>query len=82
MGMKAHAGNEAARNGQRLLVTIGGHAGGGRKIGEVDFGPARRIRRERVTLDWYDYLFLGKQNQFANGKAGPDLRDGREQVAR
>ena len=35
-----HAGNPAARAGQHLLVTIGGHAGGGSHIGTVDFGPA------------------------------------------
>jgi hypothetical protein len=66
MGLKDHAGNEAARAGQRLVVGIGGHAGGGRKIGAVDFGPAAAAYDEdNVTLDWYDYLFLGKQNQFA-----------------
>lgn len=69
MGIKAHGGTEAARNGQHLLVTIGGHAGGGRKIGDVDFGPAAAEFDENdVTLDWYDYLFLGKQNQFAGNK--------------
>jgi uncharacterized protein len=69
MGIKAHGGSEAARNGQHLLVTIGGHAGGGRKIGDVDFGPAAAEFDENdVTLDWYDYLFLGKQNQFAGNK--------------
>ena len=69
MGIKAHGATEAARNGQRLLVTIGGHAGGGRKIGEVDFGPAAAEFDENdVTLDWYDYLFLGKQNEFAGNK--------------
>ena len=69
MGMKDHAGTEAARNGQQLLVTIGGHSGGGRTIGAVDFGPAAEESDENeITLDWYDYLFLGKQNQFANGK--------------
>jgi hypothetical protein len=67
LGMKAHAGNEAARNGQRLLVTIGGHAGGGRKIGTVDFGPAAEEYDENaVTLEWYDYLLQGKQNRFAS----------------
>ena len=69
LGVKAHGGTEAARNGQHLLVTIGGHAGGGRKIGDVDFGPAAAEFDENdVTLDWYDYLFLGKQNQFAGNK--------------
>src|ERR1700677_4276427 len=69
LGMKEQAGTEAARNGQRLLVTIGGHAGGGRHIGDVDFGPAAaQFDENDVTLEWYDYLFKGKQNEFANGK--------------
>jgi putative CocE/NonD family hydrolase len=68
-GIKAHGGSEAARNGQHLLVTIGGHAGGGRKIGDVDFGPAALEYDEgEITLRWYDYLFKGVQNEFANGK--------------
>ena len=69
LGIKAHGGSEAARNGQRLLVTIGGHAGGGRKIGAVDFGPAAaEFDENNVTLEYYDYLFQGKQNEFATGK--------------
>jgi putative CocE/NonD family hydrolase len=69
MGMKARGGTEAARNGQRLLVTIGGHSGGGRKIGAIDFGPAAEEYDENaVTLEWYDYLLQGKQNRFATGK--------------
>ena len=67
VGLKEHAGSETARSAQRLLVTIGGHAGGGRKIGDVDFGPAAMDYDENtITLDWYDYLFQGKQNQFAS----------------
>jgi putative CocE/NonD family hydrolase len=69
MGLKAHAGNDVARAGQRLLVTIGGHAGGGRHIGAVDFGAAAEEYDENtITLEWYDYLLQGKQNRFANGK--------------
>jgi uncharacterized protein len=65
-GLKAHAGSDAARNGQHLFVTIGGHAGGGRTIGTVDFGaPAADYDENALTLAWYEYLFLGKQNQFA-----------------
>jgi hypothetical protein len=68
-GIKAYGGSEAARKGQRLLVTIGGHAGGGRRIGTVDFGPAAEEYDENaVTLEWYDYLFQGKENRFAEGK--------------
>jgi len=65
-GMRDHAGTEEARKGQRLLVTIGGHAGVGRKIGAVDFGPAAsEFDEDGVTLDWYDYALKGMQNEFA-----------------
>jgi hypothetical protein len=68
MGMKANAGTEAARKSQQLVVTIGGHSGWGRTVGEVDFGPDAPFDENEITIDWYDYLFLGMQNQFANGK--------------
>jgi len=69
LGIKAHGGSEAARNGQHLLVTIGGHSGNGRKIGAVDFGPAaEQYNEDKITLDWYDYLLQGKQNEFATKK--------------
>jgi putative CocE/NonD family hydrolase len=68
MGLKAHAGNEAARKGQHLIVAIGGHSGSSRTVGAVDFGPDAPFDENTVTLDWYDYLFLGKQNEFASGK--------------
>jgi putative CocE/NonD family hydrolase len=68
MGMNVHAGNEAARNGQHLIVAIGGHSGWGRTVGQIDFGPDAPFDENAVILDWYDYLFLGKQNEFANGK--------------
>jgi putative CocE/NonD family hydrolase len=67
IGLRDHAGNEVARGNQRLVVIIGGHAGGGRKIGDVDFGPeAAPADEHAITLDWYDYLFLGKKNEFAD----------------
>jgi len=44
-GIRAHGGTEVARKETRLMVVIGGHAGSGRKIGEVDFGP-------RQTSTW------------------------------
>ncbi len=69
MGLKAHATTEEARKGQRLLVTVGGHAGGGRKIGDLDFGPeAEKYDETQITLRWYDFLFKGVQNEFASGK--------------
>ena len=66
MGIKAHGGSEAARNGQRLLIQIGGHAGFGRRIGDVEFGDeAIKFPPTDVLLAWYDYLFKGVQNEFA-----------------
>ena len=65
-GIKAHGGTDAARNGQRLLIQIGGHAGFGRRIGDVDFGDeAIRFPSTAVLLAWYDYLFKGVQNEFS-----------------
>jgi hypothetical protein len=67
MGMRDHAGNANARHTQRLLITIGGHAGTGEKIGAVDFGPAAAEYDENaITLDWYDYLLHGKRNEFSD----------------
>jgi uncharacterized protein len=65
MGIKAHGGSEAARNGQRLLIQIGGHAGFGRKIGDVEFGDeALKFPSSTTVLAWYDFLFKGIQNEF------------------
>jgi putative CocE/NonD family hydrolase len=69
LGIKAHGGSEAARHGQRLFVTVGGHAGNGPKIGAIDFGQASRFDPDEISLHWYDYLFNGAQNEFASGKA-------------
>jgi uncharacterized protein len=67
MGIKAHGGTDAARKGQRLLIQIGGHAGFGRHIGDVDFGDeAIKFPSTAVLLAWYDYLFKGVQNEFAS----------------
>jgi uncharacterized protein len=69
MGIKAHGATEAARTQQRLLVEIGGHAGFGRRIGDVEFGPhAIENVYTDVILDWYDFLFKGVHNRFATAK--------------
>ena len=69
MGIKAHGGSDEARKGQRLLIQIGGHAGFGRRIGDVDFGDeALKFNSTETVIDWYDYLFKGVQNEFATDK--------------
>ena len=69
MGAKAHGATEAARAQQHLLIEIGGHAGFGRRIGDVEFGPhAVENEYTDVILDWYDFLFKGIPNEFATDK--------------
>jgi hypothetical protein len=69
VGAKAHGSNEAARSQQHLLIEIGGHAGFGRRIGDVDFGDhATENVYTDVILDWYDFLFKGIRNEFATDK--------------
>jgi putative CocE/NonD family hydrolase len=62
--LKTEAGTEAARKGQRLLVYVGGHAGGwdNRKVGAVDFGEKLPIDGDELTLLWYDWLLKGEAN--------------------
>jgi hypothetical protein len=68
VGLKLHGKDEAARRGQRLLVTIGGHAGSSRKVGDVDFGPTAPFDEDETTLQWYDYLFKNVANDFSHPK--------------
>ena len=58
-GIKRSGGSEAARQGQRLVMTVGGHAGGGPVIGEVDFGKASGFDVWDYGLRWYDWLLKG-----------------------
>src|SRR5215469_10401542 len=62
IGLKKGAGTEEARKGQRLVVYVGGHAGGSssRKVGAVDFGEKLPIDEDGVMLRWYDWLLKGE----------------------
>ena len=69
LGIRAHGGTEAARNKTQLVVTIGGHSGWRpQDWRQSTLAPDAPFDENAITLDWYDYLFKGKQNQFANGK--------------
>ena len=67
-GIKAHGGSEAARNGQRLVISVGGHAGAGPKIGDVDFGKDSEVDTWALGLRWYNYLLKGIDNGMAMEK--------------
>ena len=70
MGAKVHGSTDAARTQQHLLIEIGGHAGFGRRIGDVDFGRhALENVYTDVILNWYDFLFKNIKNEFTTDKA-------------
>jgi putative CocE/NonD family hydrolase len=62
--LKTEAGTDAAKRGQRLVVYVGGHAGGSasRKVGAVDFGEKLPIDEDEMTLRWYDAILRGQAN--------------------
>ena len=68
--LKKEAGSEASRRGQRLMVYVGGHAGGSasRRVGAVDFGEKLPIDEDELILRWYDSLFKGQANGVENEK--------------
>ena len=67
-GIKARGGSEEARQGQRLMVITGGHAGTGPRIGEVDFGRDSVVNDDDLVLRWYDYLLKGEKNGMESEK--------------
>lgn len=62
--LKSQAGSDAARRGQRLLVYVGGHAGGSsnRRVGAVDFGERLPFDFDETILRWYDWILKGQSN--------------------
>jgi uncharacterized protein len=60
--LKKEAGTEEARRGQKLMVYVGGHAGGSdsKKVGAVDFGQKLPFNFNEVVLSWYDALLRGQ----------------------
>ena len=68
--LKTEAGSEAARQNQRLIVFVGGHAGGSDnpKVGAVDFGPQLPIDLDALTFRWYDWLLRGIDNGIEHEK--------------
>ena len=68
LGIKAQGGSEAARNNQRLLVIVGGHAGLKPKIGDIEFGKDSVPDLTALTLRWYDYLLKDVENGLSREK--------------
>jgi len=62
--LKTEAGTDESKRGQRLVVYVGGHAGGNsnRRVGGVDFGEKLPIDQDEMTLRWYDWVLKGQAN--------------------
>jgi putative CocE/NonD family hydrolase len=68
LGLKARANDETARRNQRLVIGGGGHAGGGAKVGEIDFGDKSELSETETMLRWYDHLLKNISNGIAMEK--------------
>ncbi|HKW97388.1 MAG TPA: CocE/NonD family hydrolase [Bryobacteraceae bacterium] len=62
IGIKAHAGSEAARRATRLTVGPWYHGPFNGKAGDVDFGPSAKGDSDAEMLRWYDHLLKGLKN--------------------
>jgi len=62
LGIKAGGGSEAARKGQRLVMVVGGHAGAGPTVGEIDYGKDSVPDIGGLALRWFDYVMKGIDN--------------------
>jgi len=62
--LKTEGGTEAARRGQRLAVSVGGHAGesSSGQVGAVEFGNKLPADEDEAVLRWYDWLLKGETN--------------------
>ena len=67
-GIKDHAGTDAARAGNRLLIIPGGHAGWRGNVGAVNFAPVGDVDYYGVMMDWYDSILRGSANGMAQQK--------------
>lgn len=59
VGIKHRSGSAAARQGQRLVVVPGGHAGEGPKIADLDFGPEAVFKSWEYGMRWFDWHLKG-----------------------
>jgi hypothetical protein len=68
--LRKEAGSDEAKRGQKLMVYVGGHAGGSdnRKVGAVDFGEKLPINFNEVMLSWYDTLLKVQTSASATEK--------------
>lgn len=68
LGMKAHGATEQARGNQRLVMIVGGHAGAGPTVGDLDYGKDSVLDIGGLALRWYDWVMKGIDNGMAREK--------------
>lgn len=67
-GLRTQGGSEAARKGQRLVISTGGHAGVGRRIGAIDFGSESDFDFWAYGMRWFDWILKGIDDGIAEEK--------------
>jgi len=61
--MVSEGKTELARTCQRLVIGPWSHTGrGGRKVGDLDFGPEAAFNVRREEIRWFDHWLKGKDN--------------------
>jgi uncharacterized protein len=60
-GLRHHAGSDAARAGQKLLVGPWHHTYWSRVVGTLDFGPEAANRIDDMQLRWFDQFLRDQQ---------------------
>ena len=65
--MFSEAKTEVARKKSRVIIGPWSHVGaGGRKVGNIDFGPNAAVTVTAEELRWFDYWLKGKENGVAD----------------
>ncbi len=67
-GITREGGSDTARGGQRLVMMVGGHAGPGPKVGEVDYGKGSVVDWGSLALRWFDFVLKGVDNGMGREK--------------
>lgn len=62
VGVTKDGKSDRARQSQKMLIGPWIHSSSGRRVGDVDFGPAADIEARPVAVRWFDYWLKGIDN--------------------
>ena len=68
LGIKNRGDTDSARKNQKLVMAVGGHAGAGPKVGDIDFGKDAVLDTWALAFRWFDWMLKGIDNGMAREK--------------